>query len=173
MCISRFSNYNEALLYELLYQDYLLVDGFDKEACVFESNEWCNFNQVRKEMIKTDISVMRYRRTIDALSYLDEVHQYVRTHPHTNSRDQQIRGEVKGKWGSSNLFNCALNHLWCKGDIGISARKGSIKYYSDITQTLALPPSKDPFYDLSQFMEWYVMRRLDALGLYWLKKGAG
>lgn len=32
---SRFSNYAPGMLNELLYQDEVLIEGFDKEACLF------------------------------------------------------------------------------------------------------------------------------------------
>lgn len=170
---SRFSNFNPKLLDELLYQDNILIDGFDKEACIYQTKEWKEFSRIRLALSDSHTRVLKYRNNEAALEHLDEVYTHVLNNQHTCSKDIKIDGGVKGKWGSSSLSNCALHHLWCQGRVGISKRKRSVKYYSDIKYIVPedVRGKEDLGYD--SFIKWYTLRRLDSLGVYWLKKGPG
>lgn len=112
---SRFSDFSPEYLDNLLYSENILIDGFDKEACIYLTKEWKKFSNIRKEMEKSDVRVLKYRKNESSLEHLDMVHKYVIDNPHACSKDIKIEGGVKGRWGSSSLSNCALNHLWCKG----------------------------------------------------------
>lgn len=170
---SRFSDFNPEMLNELLYKDNLLIDGYDKEACIYLSKDWNKFSNIRKEMANYDIRVLNYRNNQDALNHLDDVYDFILNNPNTTSKDYKISGGGNGRWGSSNLSNCALNHLWCKGIIGISKRKQNIKYYSDIKLIIKAEELDNDLKDFNSFMEWYIIRRLNEIGVYWLKRGAG
>jgi len=170
---SRFSNYSRNLLDELMYRDFQIVDGFDKEASIHLIDDWGNFSYVRKELSELNMRILNYRGTNEALEILESVHKHVIEHPNTFSSDVKIKSENKNSWGSSNLFNCALNQLWAEGKLIVSSRKGSIKGFT-VTEAIVPTEFRDSIHNSHQeFMEWYVLRRLESLGVYWLKRGPG
>jgi len=170
---SRFTNYSRNLLDELMYRDFQIVDGYDKEASIHLTEDWGNYSYVRKELSELNKRVLNYRGTNEALSFLESVHQHVVENPNTFSNDVRVKGEKSNSWGSSNLFNCALNQLWTEGKLTVSSRRGSIKGFS-ATETVIPTEFLDSNHNSHQeFMEWYVLRRLESLGIYWLKRGSG
>lgn len=173
MLVSRFKDFTPKRLNEMLYQDYTLVDGFDKEAAIYLMEDWGKFDLVRKKLSDMDWKVLEYRKNTKTGDDLDEVLDYVIHHPNTSSREIQLGNSFKTNWGSASRSNCALNHLWCEGKIGISSRKERIKSYAEITTLVPSEYRVFPFCSEAAFLDWYVMRRLDAMGFYWLKKGAG
>jgi len=170
---SRFNSFSRSLLDELMYQDFRIVDGFDKEACIHLVKDWGNFSYVRQELSEQNKKIMLYRNTTDALDLLDKVYQHVLEHPGTFGSDVKIKSESTNSWGSSNLFNSALNQLWTEGKLSISSRKGSIKSYSATETVIPVEFQGSNHNSHQDFMEWYVLRRLEALGIYWLKRGPG
>lgn len=170
MIQARFNVCSPKILYELLYKDRCLIDSFDKEASIILSSDWAKFDRIRKKMEEKNCRVLKYRQNEEALQHLEEVLSFVKGNRNTCSKDIHIAGGKKGRWGSSNITNCALYHLWCQGNIRISNRKGSTKFYTHCNDATSMQAKNECF---SSFMEWYVLRRLNALGLYWLKKRAG
>jgi len=170
---SRFNSYSRSLLDKLMYQDFRIVDGYDKEACLHLVEDWGNFSFVRQELSERNKKVLLYRNTTEALDFLDKVHQHVLENPGTLGSDVKIKGESANSWGSSNLFNSALNQLWTEGKLTVSSRRGSIKAFT-VTEAVIPNEFRNTNHDnYEEFMEWYVLRRLEALGIYWLKRGPG
>lgn len=58
---SRFSDYSPQVLTELLYQDELLIEGFDKEACLFSRDEWGQFAFARDQRVAANLRTLSYR----------------------------------------------------------------------------------------------------------------
>lgn len=148
------------MLEELLYTDHVLMDGYDKEACIYLSRDWNKFLTIRNEMADYDIRVLTYRKNHDALNYLDEAYAFVLKNPDAASKDYKILGGGDGRWGSSNLLNCALNHLWCKGKIGISNRKKNVKCYFDIDLNINKEQMDNGFDDFDSFLNGLLLEDL-------------
>ena len=170
---SRFSAFNPTILDELLYKDYQLVDGFDKEACIYLSSDWGHFRPIRKEHTDSTKRTLHYRGNQKALNFIDEVLSYVEEHPNTSSKDFSFGTGSKGAWGRGTLGNSALAYLWAQGKIGISSRKNRVKSYSSIDLVIPKKYQEFPFNKHQDFFSWFVLRRLDSLGLYWAKRGSG
>lgn len=170
---NRFHRFSSKTLNEMLYEEYSLVDGFDKEAAIFRASDWGKFSYIRKALVQMDLRVLKYRHNEEALQYLEETKASVFSNPDSSSLNMDKKHGNEGRWGSNNLVNCALNHLYSQGEIGISNRKGNVKCYRDIKLMIPEKIRNDHFESIETFQEWYLLRRLDALGVYWLKSGAG
>ena len=170
---SRFSNFNLTVLDELLYQDYHLVDGYDKEACIFLSSEWGHFHPIRKITAEKIKSSLAHNGNEKALTYVDEVLSYVEENPNTSSKNFSFGSGKQSAWGKETLGNSTLSYLWAQGKIGISSRKNRVKSYSTINLVMPKEYQGFPFQKHQEFFSWLVLRRLDSLGLYWTKRGAG
>ncbi|NLC34407.1 MAG: hypothetical protein GX760_03995, partial [Erysipelothrix sp.] len=158
---ARFSNYSKDQLKQLLYEDNLLHEG------------WPYFEPIRQKRAHQHTFELKYRNTEETLEHLDFAYNHVLEHPNTSGSSIIISREKKGSWGSKNLFNSALTHLFYRGDIGISGREGNQKLYRDIRTMIPESILKKKPLSESDFYTWYILRRLDSLGIYWTKQGAG
>jgi uncharacterized protein len=127
---SRFSDYSPQVLTELLYQDELLIEGFDKEACLFSRDEWGQFAFARDQRVAANLRTLSYRDQDKALDYLEEVTNLLQNSPEPVSpQDLNLGRLADSSWGSSNLGNTVLYHLWCQGVAVIAERKERRKLY--------------------------------------------
>ncbi|MFR4175319.1 MAG: DNA glycosylase AlkZ-like family protein [Lactococcus raffinolactis] len=170
---SRFSDYSPQVLTELLYQDELLIEGFDKEACLFSRDEWGQFAFARDQRVAANLRTLSYRDQDKALDYLEEVTNLLQNSPEPVSpQDLNLGRLADSSWGSSNLGNTVLYHLWCQGVAVIAERKERRKLYKHYMQAKGL--ANLPTFDSeADFLDWFVYRRLSGLGVYWLKSGSG
>lgn len=167
---SRFSEYTPEMVQEILYKDQLLIEGWDKEASIYPSSEWSNYSFIRKKSEEGSLGSIKYRNQEDALQYSDKALQAIEnSHTPLSSKELQFGKTMESKWGSSDIGNIILSHLWSKGDIVIGQRNGRRKFYKsskNLNKTTKLKNEKE-------FIKWYIYRRLSGLGAYWLKNGAG
>ena len=170
---SRFSDYSPQVLTELLYQDELLIEGFDKEACLFSRDEWGQFAFARDQRVAANLRTLSYRDQDKALDYLEEVTNLLQNSPEPVSpQDLNLGRLADSSWGSSNLGNTVLYHLWCQGVAVIAERKERRKLYKHYKQAKGLA-NLLTFDSETDFLDWFVYRRLSGLGVYWLKSGSG
>ena len=170
---SRFHDFSPKLLNELLYRDYVLVDGFNKEASIHLMEDWGKFTFVRQALVESHLRSLKYRGNENALVHLDTVLTHLKKHPNSSSKDIPLGSGKKDRWGSATIATCVLDHLWRQGQIGISSRKNKVKSYTDINKIITKKYKINPFPTQQEFLHWYIARRLDALGVYWLKRGPG
>ena len=170
---SRFSDYSPQVLTELLYQDELLIEGFDKEACLFSRDEWGQFAFARDQRVAANLRTLSYRDQDKALDYLEEVTNLLQNSSEPVSpQDLNLGRLADSSWGSSNLGNTVLYHLWCQGVAVIAERKERRKLYKHYKQAKGLA-NLLTFDSETDFLDWFVYRRLSGLGVYWLKSGSG
>ena len=169
---ARVKDYKEQDLYDLLYKEHKLVDGFDKEMCIYESKDFDRFRQVRSEHLKQIVLTLQYRNQMGVLDILDEVRAFVAKHGKTGTKDISI-GEVReSSWGPKKLSSAALDYLFNSGEFCVAEKRGTQKYFDLTERVLAdidFPYDQDM--TIEEFLEWYVERRLQSVGLIWNKSG--
>lgn len=169
---ARVNDYKESDLYNLLYKEHKLVDGFDKEMCIYNSKDFARFRFVRSEYHKHAISTLKYRNQMGVLDILDDVRDFVAKHGKTGTKDISI-GEVReSRWGHKKLSSAALDYLFNSGDLCVVDKRGTQKYF-DLTERVL--ESKDFQCDqnmtIEEFLEWYIERRIQSVGFIWNKTG--
>lgn len=169
---ARIKDYKESFLYNLLYKEHRLVDGFDKEMCIYNSKDFACFRYVRSEHEKHIISTLKYRNQMGVLDILDDVRDFVEKHGKTGTKDISI-GEVReSRWGHKKLSSAALDYLFNSGELCVADKRGTQKYF-DLTERVL--ESKDLQYDknmtIEEFLEWYIERRIQSVGFLWNKSG--
>lgn len=167
---ARVKDYKESFLYNLLYREHKLVDGFDKEMCIYNSKDFARFRYVRSEHEKHIISALKYRNQMGALDILDDVRAFVEKYGKTGTKDISI-GEVReSHWGHKKLSSAALDYLFNSGELCVVDKRGTQKYF-DLTERVF--ESKDFYSDLDmtieEFLEWYIERRIQSVGFLWNK----
>lgn len=169
---ARVKEYKESFLYNLLYREHKLVDGFDKEMCIYDSKDFARFQYVRSEHKKHIIFALQHRNQMGALGILDDVREFVEKHGKTGTKDISI-GEVReSRWGHKKLSSAALDYLFNSGELCVVDKRGTQKYF-DLTERVL--ESKDFQYDqnmtIEEFLEWYIERRIQSVGFLWNKSG--
>lgn len=173
MLKSRFIDLKKNDFESLIYHDFELIEGIDKEASVFLAKDWPNFDFVRKKSVELNLARLEYRNQLDVLKYVPYVKRIVQ------ASDVQISGQdidlgdtlSNIKWGSSKISNCVLNHLWLMGEVLISGRNNRKKQYISSEMIKNSMEKQKTELNFSDFQEWYVLRRLNSLGITWLRRG--
>ena len=171
---ARVSDYKESDLYHLLYKEHKLVDGFDKEMCIYDSEDFARFKFIRNEYHKHIVPTLKHRNQMGILDILDDVRDFVNEHGRTGTKDISI-GEVReSRWGHKKLSSAALDYLFNTGELCVADKRGTQKYF-DLTERVL--GDKDFQCDLNMsvedFLEWYVERRIQSVGFLWNKAGGG
>lgn len=170
---ARIPDYRCEMLEELLYGEHFLVDGFDKEMCIYLTEDFEKFAYVRRERLKNARLTLQYRGQMEALEILQEVLDFVEKNGATGTKDISI-GEVReSRWGPKKLSSAALEYLCARGDLTVAGKRGTQKQF-DLTRRV-IPESYftgSSFSDLPDFLDWYVKRRIAGVGMLWDKKGA-
>jgi len=106
---SRVKDYTRDGLKPLLYQDRLLIDGWDKMMAIYQTKDFLRFEEVRKVMAEEHIRVLEYRNQLDALNLTDLVIETLKEGPKF-ANDIKLGGTQKSKWGQSKLSTAALDY---------------------------------------------------------------
>ena len=171
---ARVRDYKESNLYDLLYKEHILVDGFDKEMCIYEAGDFARFQFVRNEYHKHVIPTLEHRNQMGIFEILDDVRDFVKEHGLTGTKDISI-GEVReSRWGHKKLSSTALDYLFNKGELCVADKKGTQKYF-DLTERVLSDEDLqcDENMTIEDFLEWYTERRLQSVGFLWNKSGGG
>lgn len=169
---ARVKDYNESVLYSLLYEDHTLIDGFDKEMCIYCSEDFARFKFVRNEYHKCIVPTLMHRNQMGALDILDDVRDFVAKHGKTGTKDISI-GEVReSRWGHKKLSSAALDYLFNCGELSVADKRGTQKYF-DLTERVIGSKALqcDPNMTIEEFLEWYIERRIQSIGFLWNKSG--
>lgn len=168
---ARVNDYNYENLYILLYKEHSLTDGFDKEMCIYNTEDFGRFSKVREAHAKAVINTLTYRGQLDALKILDEVKAFVAEHGQTGTKDISIGETRESSWGHRKLSSAALDYLYNKGELCVTDKKGTQKYF-DLTERV-IPSACMGTGDISQdeFLDWYIERRIRSVGFLWDKNG--
>ncbi|MDE5910676.1 MAG: winged helix DNA-binding domain-containing protein [Lachnospiraceae bacterium] len=169
---ARVKDYKEQDLYHLLYKEHKLIDGFDKEMCIYDARDFMPFKYVRNEHLKHVLLTLQYRNQMAALDILDDVRDFVAKHGKTGAKDISI-GEVReSRWGPKKLSSAALDYLFNSGELSVADKRGTQKYF-DLTERVLEEADLHCSQDMTieEFLEWYIERRIQSVGLLWNKSG--
>ena len=170
---ARVRDYKEQYLYDLLYAEHKLFDGFDKEMCIVNAEDFARFRFLRSEYQNQILSVLQYRKQMDVFEILDDVKAFVEVNGITGTKDLSI-GEVReSRWGHQKLSSVALDYLFNSGVISVVDKRGTQKYF-DLTERVF--DSKylqlDQNMTIDEFVAWYVERRIQTVGFLRKKTSA-
>ena len=171
---ARVKNYKDHILDNLMYEERVLIDGWDKMMAIYHRDDFANFKPVRDIHCQETISTMKYRNTLEALDLLDEVKGIVQEKGPIFSRDIASKGRFPSAWGHGKYSSVALDYLFHSGEIGVHHKRNAQKSFDVISKLLpkeVLEAKAD--YEAQDFLAWYVQRRIRSVGLLWSKNGGG
>lgn len=161
---SRVKNYQPKILYNLLYEDKLLVDGWDKCMSIYSRDEWAYFSRVRE---MSYVNRTKYNNS-QVKNAVEQVKQVIKDKGPICSIDLDISDKVKWFWGSTKLARAVLEYLFVRGEIVVHHKVGTRKYYDLAENVIAKEHLVNHVYESDeQYFEWYVLRRLKSIGLLW------
>lgn len=169
---ARVTDYKEQDPYNLLYKEHKLIDGFDKEMCIYNTKDFNCFRYVRHEHQKYVVSSLQYRNQMGVLDILDDVRDFVAKNGRTGTKDISI-GEVReSRWGHKKLSSVALDYLFNCGEFCVVDKRGTQRYF-DLTERVIESKNFQCNQDMTieEFLEWYIERRIQSVGFIWNKSG--
>jgi len=169
---ARVSDYTKSLLNEMLYEDRTVIDGWDKMMAVYLTEDYPKLQPIRKWRFEAHKHTLKYRLQLDALDSMEEVKQYITENGPSYSSEMNFGTSHKHQWGSTKTSSAALDCLFHKGDIGVKVRRNTQKQYDLIENLIGdLSQMPCPFESEEEFIEYYLLRRVESLGLFRNKGG--
>lgn len=161
---SRIKSYKPAMLHEALYDRRTLIDGFDKNLAMYPTVDFPAFKRLRDRY-----SAYGFANNEEVINSLDEVRARLLEKGALCSDDFGWTEKVSWPWGSANRARAALETMWMHGDLILSHRKGSRRYFDLIERhiDLELIAAPDPFETDHSFYTWNLRRRIGSVGLLW------
>lgn len=169
---SRVKDFTKKTLYELLYEDRLLVDYPDKNLSIFPVEDWPYFERYREAARKGGHSFTE-------LEDLEKkAKEYIAGNGPVCSDDLPIQGNIRwqssihwsgNRFDGTNAARAVLEQLYSTGELIIHHKQGARKYYALAKDYIpqALLNAPDPFPDEFSHQKWRVLRRISAVGLLW------
>ena len=160
---ARIRDYRSNYLQELLYQDRLLLDGWDKNMSIFSVSDWPYFSRLRQGHFKN------YRNNQAVLDYLPTLRKKILTDGPISSIDFRNQQKIDWYWSPTTLAKAGLEYLFWNGELIVHHRMGTRRYYDFTHRHLdqQLITIKDPFDDDRDYYRWFIKRRVEAVGLLW------
>lgn len=161
--LNRVKGFSKELLRQLLYEDRILMDFWDKNMSLVLTEHWPYFEPVR-EAYRRDL---RSREAIDAVA--QKVRDYLRRHGHASSQELPLEGKADWYWSSTALSRAALEGLYFRGELVVHHKKGSVKSYALAQDHLPreLLAAPNPCQTPADQHAWQALRRIGAVGMLW------
>ena len=161
---SRCRNYSEETLYRLLYKNRKLIDWWDKNMSIWVVTDWPHFSRKRA------VYMRRYKeREKEFNPVRDEIIHKIREKGCLSSKDVWQDKKVHWAWSPTDIGRAVLESLYHCGELVIHHKDGTRKYYGLSTELLpeSVLRMQDPHLADDEHDDWYVYRRIRAVGLLW------
>jgi uncharacterized protein YcaQ len=160
---SRVRGFRKDMLYELLYEDRLLLDYFDKNLSIIPIEDFPNFVRSRERFAENT----RSRGEVEKIKGV--IIDFIKANGFARAGDFDFGKKSEWYWGSATLARVALETLYFRGELIIHHKKGTIKYYalaSDFIPKNILEKEDENETELS-YHKWQLKRRVASVGLLW------
>ena len=160
---SRIINFKKQNLYELLYEDRVLIDWFDKNMSITSIEDWPYLDSHRKYYRNNG----RGKAEIDNI--VSDVINCINQNGPVCSADIKYNEKVNWSWGPTSLARAALDTLFFRGELVIHHKKNTRKYYDLASRHVPgeLLKMDNPCQSEEEKLEWHVQRRIKSVGLLW------
>lgn len=160
---SRVKDYQKSMLEELLYQNRLLVDQWDKVMSIYPVTDWPMMARVRQENVaEYEKNLVPYQTEINHV--LERLGQEACLNASTLDLGEPVHFFT---WRHRNLGRAILDYLFFKGETIIHHRDGVKRYFALARRHLdtTILDRSDPFQSESEFHKFQLKRRIAAVGL--------
>ena len=168
---ARVRGYRPRMLERLLYRERFLVDGYDKEMCIYTAGDFGSYAPQRALHAADARGWLERRGQGEAFDLLEDILAIIRERGACALTDIPIGESKDFGWGPRKPSGAAIEYLFRSGRLCIADKKGTQRRF-DLTERL-LPEDcrtaveRDP----EAFADWYVRRRVACVGLLWERRG--
>lgn len=167
---ARVSDFRPRMLYEALYEDRVLIDGFDKMMAIFARSDWPLFRRTREVAFAS----LGHAPEVVA-EVFGQVRAVVEAKGPITWEDTGLDQIVDWAWGPTRLGRAALEAMCVSGELVIHHRDGVRKVY-DLAERCVpreLFDAPDPNATRDEYAEFRAARRIGGIGLLWDRAGDG
>ena len=166
---ARIPGFTPELVQELLYQDRLLIDGWDKNMSIYCTEDWPYFQRSR------ELASSRYEGNSEIMATVERVRRELTERGPLSSLDLEGKDKINWAWAPARLSRAALESMYFWGELVIHHRVHTRRYYDFTTRLLPeyILERQDPNGTEDQYYDWYVLRRIGSIGLQWNRSGDG
>jgi uncharacterized protein YcaQ len=165
LLLSRIQDFKKNMVYDLLYQDRRLLDGWDKNMAIYSTQDWKYFARMR-------ISERNQQRSkLEIEDIREEVLNKISVEGPVSSKNLQYNYKVDWGWVPTNLSRAVLEKLYYEGELIVHHKSNTRKYYDLASKCLseAILLEVDPNISIEDYHAWHVLRRISSVGLLWEK----
>lgn len=161
---SRVKGFSKGMLDELLYQDRLLVDYFDKQLAIIPVENWPHFARDRAYHRQQGRSYEAVERAAETVLAALAAREYI-----ASGDLPALDEKVHWYWSETRLSRATLESLYFRGDLCIHHKQGALKHYAPAQRLLPsdVYHAPDPFQTAEDYRDWKTLRRVGAVGLLW------
>jgi uncharacterized protein YcaQ len=162
---SRISCFRPEMLQELLYEDRVLVDAWDKCMSIYPLKDWPFFARLRAA------ARLRLQNMPLVNDIVPQVVESLLVQGPLSSGDLEYKEVVDWSWAPTRLSRAVLESMYFSGDLIIHHKERTRKVYDLANRHLSdiYLQAPDPNPTEEAYWEWYVLRRIGAIGLLWNK----
>jgi len=163
---SRIQNYKTSMLQELLYEDRVLMDGWDKNMAIFPIEDRKYF----KRYYDTAIDTHTWRDP-EIVEYIPVIREALKKGP-SSSKDILLQHKVDWSWAPTSAARALLDLMFFTGELMVYDKLKGKKIYDFTSNLLPLEliEAVDPNISELEYHKWGILRRIEATGLLWDKR---
>ncbi len=161
---ARVMDFKPLMLQELLYEDRKLLNGWDKNMSIYSVGDWPYFQRNR------DHAYHRFGGDDrPATQIMPQVRAAIEQRGPLSSIDLDFDRNVDWSWAPTRIARAALESMYSWGELVVHHRVHTRKVYDFASRHLPsdLLESGDPNQSDEAYHDWYVYRRVGAVGLLW------
>lgn len=168
---SRVDNFFKEQLYKALYQDRYLVDGWEKQMSIYQSKYIPHFSRVRSFRAEQNAKGLQKYFEFDVHRITDDVFRIIEELGPILSKDIHLGDHIAYYWSKTKTSTVAIDHLFHQGRIGVHSRKNTQKRYQVMDKLYPNIKESDPFTSDEEATDFYLLRRIQSMGLARNKSG--
>ncbi len=168
---ARVRGYRPDYLRRLLYEEHYLVDGYDKEMCIYAARDFPGFAPQRVLRAADGRRWLEGRGQGEAFDMLEDILSIIRGRGPSSLADIPIGESKDFGWGPRRPSGAAIEYLFASGRLCVADKAGTQRRF-DLTERVLPQECLTPVErDDDAFADWYVKRRLGCVGLLWDRRG--
>ena len=168
---ARVRGYRPEHLRRLLYEERHLVDGYDKEMCIYTARDFPSFAPQRVLRAADGRRWLEGRGQGEAFNMLEDILSIIRERGPSSLADIPIGESKDFGWGPRRPSGAAIEYLFASGRLCVADKAGTQRRF-DLTERVLPRECLEPVErDDDAFADWYVKRRLSCVGLLWDRRG--
>ena len=168
---ARVRGYRPDHLRRLLYEEHCLVDGYDKEMCVYTARDFPGFAPIRAMRAEDGRRWLEWRGQGEAFGMLNDVLAIISERGPSSLTDIPIGESKDFSWGPRRPSGAAIEYLFASGRLCVADKVGAQRRFDLAERVLKPEYLTSAPREGEAFEDWYVKRRLGCVGLLWDRRG--